>query len=238
LERYTIEFLHEVDSTNDYLKSKVRSSKLTGQYCVSASVQTSGRGQRENTWFSEPFANVLCSFLLDESEKLKEVPLISYAACLAVVNVLKKNGIENPKIKWPNDVYVRGRKIAGILIENLWSEGKNQKSIIGIGINVNQKSFSEIKATSMMQEMKSSFETVNVLTELYTEIYKSLELPKDAILRDVNSQLLYKGEYVTFEEGDRLNEYIVKQMLENGNLEVQQAQNIFELEHHRVKWKV
>lgn len=220
------------------MKSKVRSSKLTGQYCVSASVQTAGRGQRENTWFSEPFSNILCSFLLDNSDKLKDIPLISYGTCLAVVNVLKKNGIPHPKIKWPNDVFVKDKKIAGILIENLWSEGKNQKSIIGIGINVNQKSFNELQATSMSQEVGSSFETASVLTELYSEIYKTLALSKDVIINEVNSQLLYKDEYVTFEEGGRLNEYMVKQMLENGNLEVQQAQNILELEYHRVKWKV
>lgn len=110
---------------------------------VMALTQTTGRGQRGNSWEAEPGLNVTLSVML----RPKELPAsrqfeVSEAVCLAVADVVAQLGIKDVKVKWPNDVYVGDRKIAGILIENaLGAGGMLARSIAGIGLNVNQTEF-------------------------------------------------------------------------------------------------
>jgi biotin-(acetyl-CoA carboxylase) ligase len=66
LTKYNIEFLNEVESTNTYLKEKVRKQGLVSPYCVTAAVQSHGKGQRKKAWESEPYDNILASFLVNK----------------------------------------------------------------------------------------------------------------------------------------------------------------------------
>ena len=76
---------------------------------------------------------------------------------LGIYHGLKKIGIPNISIKWPNDIYVNDKKISGILIENSISHDKIRKSIIGIGLNVNQKFFKDLNATSLINVTGKKF---------------------------------------------------------------------------------
>jgi biotin-[acetyl-CoA-carboxylase] ligase BirA-like protein len=114
--------------------------------------QTSGRGQRGNTWLSEPGANLLFSIVLkfegEDRQRRSAVPVvlaydqfvISQIASLSVVDLLGAHDIQ-ARIKWPNDIYVGNRKICGMLIENAVRGKWISSSIIGIGLNVNQRNF-------------------------------------------------------------------------------------------------
>ena len=99
--------------------------------------QTAGRGQRGNSWESEPFKNVTMSILLRPNNQQFWLSEIS---ALAVERVLSKY-IGNVSIKWPNDIYYKDFKICGMLIEHSLSGGKINYTIPGIGINVNQRVF-------------------------------------------------------------------------------------------------
>ena len=103
--------------------------------------QTAGRGQRGNSWESEPFKNVTMSILLrPENVAPNQQFWLSEISALAVERVLSKY-IGNVSIKWPNDVYYKDSKICGMLIEHSLSGGKINYTIPGIGINVNQRVF-------------------------------------------------------------------------------------------------
>ena len=91
---------------------------MVSPFAVFAGKQTAGRGQRENTWESEPFANMLCSFLVKNVGTVSDLSKLNNAAVLAVVQALQGVGLTQVQVKWPNDVYVKDQKIAGILIEN------------------------------------------------------------------------------------------------------------------------
>lgn len=137
-------WMESVDSTNTEILR--RSDSLDNLSVIAAVNQTAGRGQRGNVWTVEPGANLTFSILLKFGEdglsplKATEQFAISEAVTLALADYFSENGI-NAKIKWPNDIYVRDRKLVGILIENSLSGSKVARSIVGIGINCNQREF-------------------------------------------------------------------------------------------------
>ena len=113
---------------------------------MSALTQTAGRGQRGNSWKSEPGKNLTFSIVLkftDNSDmmiKAIDQFVLSQITALSVVELLSRHDIQ-AQIKWPNDIYVDGKKISGILIENSLRGEWISHSIIGIGLNVNQRNF-------------------------------------------------------------------------------------------------
>ncbi len=110
---------------------------------VMARVQTAGRGQRGNSWEAEPGMNITLSRLLrPEGLEPARQFIISQAVSLAIVEMLDNFiGADAVSIKWPNDIYVNDSKIAGILIENVISGSAISRSIVGVGLNVNQTEF-------------------------------------------------------------------------------------------------
>ncbi|MDE6431375.1 MAG: biotin--[acetyl-CoA-carboxylase] ligase, partial [Duncaniella sp.] len=110
---------------------------------VSARRQTAGRGQRGNSWESAPGKNITMSILLrPEGLHPSRQFVISRAVSLAITGVLRRYMPASAvRVKWPNDIYVDDRKICGILIENVISSASIRQSVVGIGINVNQRRF-------------------------------------------------------------------------------------------------
>ena len=132
-------WLDKAESSNDEARKAIDS--LDNLSVVAVRCQTAGRGQGTNSWVSAPGENLTFSVVLKNLDiSASEVIAISQITALSVVDFLKTHGI-TAKIKLPNDIYVRGRKICGILIENSICSGKLGWSIIGIGININQTVF-------------------------------------------------------------------------------------------------
>ena len=134
-------YLKEVDSTNRYLRRLLLEETLSEGSLVVTDFQQAGRGQVGNVWESEDGKNLLFSLLIyPHFLPVNRQFLISQIVSLSVKEVLELY-IEGVQIKWPNDIYWKDRKICGILIEHdLMGEWLSQ-SIIGVGINVNQKEF-------------------------------------------------------------------------------------------------
>lgn len=131
--------LEEVDSTNSY--ASLHSGELADMTMVRAGRQTSGRGQRGNSWESEPGRNLTFTlFHKPRAVPPREQFSISEAVALAVADFLAGHGIE-ARVKWPNDIYVGDCKICGILIENTLIGSEILNTRIGAGINVNQTEF-------------------------------------------------------------------------------------------------
>ncbi len=171
---------------------------------VIAKEQTAGRGQRGNKWSSNPGENLTFSLVWEPTFlEAKRQFLLSEAVALALTDTLAKYGIE-AKIKWTNDIYVGRKKICGILIEHdLGVEGKLARTIVGIGLNVNQKSFEEWvpNPTSMTILKGENYDVGAVFQELYDALevrYGQLENNPEVIERDYDALLFRKGELATY----------------------------------------
>ena len=146
------EIIHidETDSTNRWLKSQQLTANSPRNATLSqreqptaiwADYQTAGRGCGTNTWESERGKNLLFSLLLHpENLPANEQFQISMAISLAIIDALGQL-VGDLSIKWPNDIYWRNGKLAGILIENTLQGSCIKDSIIGVGLNVNQLRF-------------------------------------------------------------------------------------------------
>lgn len=140
---YPLIWLNETDSTNRYLSQlcDTSASPLTELTTVATDFQTAGKGQRGNSWESTRGENLLFSFVLYPTflEANKQFSL-SQLVALAIKEVLD-NITPDISIKWSNDIYWKEKKICGILIEHDLQGGSLSRSIIGVGLNVNQQEF-------------------------------------------------------------------------------------------------
>lgn len=131
--------LEETESTNTWVTTHL--PELDNMTMVSTSRQIAGRGQRGNSWESEPAMNLTVSLLWRPSGFAASRQFAaSEGVALAVADTLAGFGID-ARVKWPNDIYVADRKIAGILIEHAVAGRDIMHSVIGIGLNVNQREF-------------------------------------------------------------------------------------------------
>lgn len=134
--------LEEVDSTNSALWELSEKIQLSEFHTISTDFQWKGKGQDTNSWHSKKSHNILFSSLVFPDFLLAaDAFQISRWISLSIVDYLKSHKIADISIKWPNDIYVGNRKIAGILIQNAISGDKLSKCLIGIGININQTIF-------------------------------------------------------------------------------------------------
>jgi BirA family biotin operon repressor/biotin-[acetyl-CoA-carboxylase] ligase len=128
-------------STNIFLKEKVKTETLPEFFAVRTAFQTEGKGQVGNRWESQRGKNLLFSMLLRPHHiAIPEQFILSQIVSVAIVQVMQKHKVEC-SIKWPNDIYVGDKKLGGILIENSLRGGRIDYTIVGIGLNVNQIDF-------------------------------------------------------------------------------------------------
>ncbi len=141
--------LNATESTNLYLKQLVLDTSVADFTVVSCEEQTKGRGQMGNVWQSSPFKNLTLSvFKTFEDLRPEDFYYLNVVVSLAIVKTLTDLSVERVRVKWPNDIMAGGKKICGILIENLLQSGQIKKSIIGIGLNVNQENFNNLPAAT------------------------------------------------------------------------------------------
>jgi BirA family transcriptional regulator, biotin operon repressor / biotin---[acetyl-CoA-carboxylase] ligase len=166
--------LDVVDSTNNYASDLVTKNAALEGTVVVAHHQGSGKGQRGNVWLSEPGKNLTFSLILKPKKVTpSEAFVISKIVSLAICKYLETVVEEDVFIKWPNDIYVGGKKICGILIENQFKGKKFETSIIGIGLNVNQSNFQNLpRVTSLILELKKEL----VLRSVLDDLLKSIEV--------------------------------------------------------------
>jgi len=133
--------LKKVESTNDFAMKMTKSEPVLEGTVVRTANQFQGKGQMGKGWFSEPNKNLALSIVLKPQEfNTNNLYLLNMAIALAVHNFISMYELK-PDIKWPNDIYVDGKKLAGILIENVWKGNTVEFSIVGLGININQEQF-------------------------------------------------------------------------------------------------
>lgn len=132
----TLEVFRDIDSTSDHLKRR-RTQLEDGTFSVCvAEWQSAGRGRRGRRWVSPYGANLYLSFASEVGEAKLGSGGLSLAIAIAVADALQACGVEDAGLKWPNDIFYQGRKLAGILLDLTGESGGSYQVVAGIGINL------------------------------------------------------------------------------------------------------
>ncbi len=171
----TFYYINELDSTNDFLLN----SKDINEYgtVVLAENQLKGKGRQGRSWSSAEGKNLTFSVLLNQELDKINLSLINFVTSLSVGNALENLYQLKIDLKWPNDVLVGNKKIAGILSETVSKSNKVEKVVIGIGVNVNQPIFTEkfqIPPTSVKIELKREVNRERLLSEILNLMEENL----------------------------------------------------------------
>ena len=171
----------QTSSTNGHLLQLSNTKELAEGSIMVTDHQTQGRGMADNSWESEPGANLTFSIILYPSflENFRQF-LLSKAISLAVFDFLSEH-VSDVSIKWPNDVYVGQQKITGILIENFSDGAHLNKTIVGIGVNINQMQFlsDAPNPVSLQQLTGKIYPLENCLKTLHSYIAARYQMMKE-----------------------------------------------------------
>lgn len=237
--------LTSVDSTNTYLKNLLaKSEPLPDGTVIMADEQFSGRGQLNNKWLAKPGENLTFSLYLktgfvsaDQQFFLNQIVSLSvYEALYPLLGAALK-------IKWPNDIYFKDKKIGGILIENNIQGSSLKSSIIGIGLNVNQSDFdAELaeKAGSIIQFLHKNVNVTTLMTDIcqvLEKYYFQLKAFKlESISRSYDSHLYKKHELSMFEKDGELFVGEIIGVTTSGYLEIKTEEGIQQFAFKEVKF--
>lgn len=217
-------YVPECHSTNgEALTLLLNNAQVAEGTVIITDNQTNGRGQRGNMWESEAGKNLTFSIILKPVFlHPKDQFKLNMAVSLGLYDYLTSQ-VEAVKIKWPNDMMLDNKKTCGMLIENQISGQQIQSSIVGIGLNVNQESFSLTTPTSMAIKKGQTFELNEALAELLQWIEgRYLQLRAHIDLKEEYVAALYgAGEKRNFKSGDEVFEGVITGIDSVGLLEVE-----------------
>ena len=225
-------YLPQCDSTNNIAHDLLIKNKATEGCVVLTSAQTQGRGQRGNHWEATPGKNITLSVVLKPGFlAVQKQFALNIAISLAVADLAKAYlPAQHLKIKWPNDIYYGNKKLGGILIENTISRYTLQHSIVGIGLNINQLSFSHQQALSLAQITGTEYNLELVIEHLLTLLevrYLELKSGKQDVQKFEYLQNLYRyQEKHPFQLGDKVVMGNILGVEESGKLGLQIGEEI------------
>ena len=170
-------FVAQTNSTNTLLKEMIAAGNPPE--FIYTGFQTAGRGQTGNGWESEEGKNLLCSVLISHQPSAFSIQpfYLNVAVSVAVHRVISELGISELGIKWPNDIYWKDKKLAGILIENAIVGNELKYSIAGIGLNVNQTEWHSDapNPVSLKQITGKDYDIDTLMPLLHHEVNKALK---------------------------------------------------------------
>ena len=234
--------LQSIDSTNKYAMALIHNSHLTeGQnepqhgMVIFTHEQTDGKGQRGKIWASEKGSNIALSILLNPFPlRVSDQFKLSICVASSIHNFFSTYAGDETKIKWPNDIYWRDRKAGGILIESVVKSSEStignwQWAIVGIGININQTSFSPDlpNPVSLKQISGKTFNTVELAKEICSTLDKNYNLLTEgkfeSFFNYYQQHLYKKDEKVRLKKGNRVFETTIKGISETCQLITQHS---------------
>lgn len=226
----SIDRLSQTESTNNYAAAQLMTKRPNEGAVFVADCQTVGRGQINNFWESEPGKNLTFSFVIyPEFLRIDRQFEISKAVSLGVADFLSER-VDRVRIKWPNDLYVENRKIAGILIENSIRMGKISSCIVGIGLNINQQKFlsDAPNPVSLAMLTGGEYDLVDLLEKLLLKIDARYQQLKSGLTHPIDSDYLsclYRyQEWAHYRMNDEVFEGKIKGVDEIGRLMIENRQ--------------
>jgi len=167
-----------LDSTNVWAKQHLAQCPLEALTVIRAEYQTAGRGQQGRPWYAPPGTNLLMTFVFFIDTQAADPLRLTHLLGITLCTWLQKIGLD-PLIKWPNDIMLDGKKLAGILCETQTYLGQ-EAIILGLGLNVNLQDTQAIDqpATSLYLETHHLWDLDNVYATLCQLFHEQLELYK------------------------------------------------------------
>ncbi len=215
-------YCDEVESTNKLLlESKEFNQNGT---VILAEFQSGGRGRKNRQWVSNSGQNLTFSILLKDFTHGKKINLFNLAASLAVAHSIENLYQLKVELKWPNDVLIKNKKAAGILLESISKGNKIEKLVVGIGVNVNQTNFQnkfDISPTSIRKEFKEIVSRERLLSEIlnnYESLLKVIKYEPEKILTDWKAKCKMIGEKVKITDYTSVKYGIFDDIDQNGFL--------------------
>lgn len=219
---YNYIYFDKIDSTNEYLKS----GDFPDGTVVVAETQTAGKGRKGRKWISPYGKGLYFSVLLKPRLEVYYLSKLSLVFLWSVFETLKKytDGCDL-KIKWPNDIYLNNKKLAGFLIDTSIENNEVVKVVVGVGVNVNNdvEDFNDLNiATSLKIECNNTFDRKKLLADILFHIeesYYNFLDTKFFNLKNVEKNLLWLGETVKIvENGNVIIEGIIEGLNDDGAL--------------------
>lgn len=224
-------YLETVDSTNKWAKEHI--SELEDKTVIYTYNQTSGRGRLNRKWNNVGSDNIYASIVLKPSDRMTEIySNLTQYLCVVLSEIFGEYGV-TPKIKWPNDIQINGKKISGILAEGVSERGKLEGIVLGFGVNLNtsKEILDKINqpATSLNIETGKEIDKEeflkNVLNKfclLYDRfIEKGFLLIKDDYIKRVS----FLGKNVSVQVFDKIIEGRAVEITDNGALKIVDKNN-------------
>ena len=192
-----------------------------------AGYQTAGRGQTGNGWESEPDKNLICSILLPN----KNLYFLNIAVSVAIIRLIG----EPFTIKWPNDIYYRDKKLAGILLENAIVGSIVKYSIAGVGLNVNQTKFTSDAPNpiSLKQITGKTYDIDQLMKDLFEEVKAVLNEPEERIWSKYKDHLYHREGWYTYEDQNGRFEARIIDVLPTGEIVLKDKNNKERIYHFK-----
>ena len=217
-----VRFYNSLPSTNDFAVNWLEQNP-PHLSLVAANEQTKGRGRYNRKWFTPPNSALAFSIILTEDLVLNQILRYSGLGALATCETLSPITSNKVEIKWPNDVLINQRKVAGILTESSWAGDEIKGIVIGIGINVSKNSLSQsiqydFPATYLENHTSTKIKRLDLLKKILSRIKGSGEnISSKHFLRAWEQNLAYKGQTVqiTLSESEKVSGKLIG-LSENG----------------------
>lgn len=225
-------YIKTTNSTNSLMKEMLAKGEWPeGERFLYTGYQTAGRGQTGNSWESEADKNLLCSILLPPNKNLY---FLNIAVGVAIIRLIS----EPLTIKWPNDIYWRDKKLAGILVENAIIGNEVKYSIAGIGLNLNQTKFvsDAPNPLSLKQITGNEYNIDQWMKDLLDAVHAVLNEPEEAIWTDYKTHLYRREGWYPFVDKNGTFEARISDVLPTGEIilcDRQGNQRIYEFKQIR-----
>lgn len=233
--------LAEVDSTNNYAMAHALQGTANHGHAWFAWWQTAGKGSRGKTWAAAPGQNIALSILLSPFPLVSAYSFyLSAAVALATYDFFKGFAGDETSIKWPNDIYWRDRKAAGILIENNMRGNAWHWAVAGMGVNINQTEFASslVNPVSLKQITGKTYDIIamaKMLCNCLQVRYGQLQQDKESILHHYNAALYKRGEMVKLKKNNAVFSCTIKEVNAFGQLEIANAPQL-QVDFGEVEW--
>ena len=221
-------YISSTNSTNTLMRELLAKGEWPEEELfLYAGYQTAGRGQTGNGWESEPDKNLICSILLPN----KNLYFLNIAVSVAIIRL-----IGDPfTIKWPNDIYYRDKKLAGILLENAIVGSIVKYSIAGVGLNVNQTKFTSDapNPVSLKQITGKTYDIDQLMKDLFEAVKAVLNEPEERIWSTYKDHLYRQEGWYAYEDQNGRFEARIIDVLPTGEIVLQDKQGNERIYHFK-----
>ena len=221
-------YISSTNSTNTLMRELLAKGEWPEEELfLYAGYQTAGRGQTGNGWESEPDKNLICSILLPN----KNLYFLNIAVSVAIIRLIG----EPFTIKWPNDIYYRDKKLAGILLENAIVGSTVKYSIAGVGLNVNQTKFTSDapNPVSLKQITGKTYDIDQLMKDLFEAVKAVLNEPEERIWSEYKDHLYRQEGWYAYEDQNGRFEARIIDVLPTGEIVLKDKQGNERIYHFK-----